>query len=490
MGKHILDGDNFLYFYGQAYMGSLDSYLVALAFLIFGEQVLAIRLVQIMLYAIAIVFVYLIIDKFFDDNKTAFFGTMYFVFAPVNVILYTTVSLGGYGEALLLGIICFYLCESNWRNLPQRKNFGGIFLLGLLVGGGLFINPLSLTIMVPAILYLAYKANEKGLSRSSFVVFLLIFIGSFLIGSSPFWYSLFFRNGISTLTELTGSAVAVGNSPYLNQVLEHLQSFIIFGPTVILGFRPPWSVEWIGKLFIPIVLFFWFLIVYLLFSKKQIKDDKEKIVAVTMIVIFTLLGFIFTSFGVDPSGRYFLPLVFPISVIFGYAVVKFRNKFVLVLGLLVIIYQIYGAISLSTKQPYLTTQFYGPAQVDHTYMDELIYFLEENEEKYGYSNYWVSYPLAFQSNEEIISVPKLPYHNDLRYTERDNRIDKYNDEMMDSSRFFYIITNNDPLDKVIQEKFSQKQISYLSKRIADYQIYYNLSEKITPEELGLFDEYK
>ena len=490
MAKHILDGENFLYFYGQAYMGSLDAYLVALAFLVLGEKVIAIRLVQIFLYAIVIIFVYLIIEKFFEENKTAFVGSLYLVFAPVNVILYTTVSLGGYGEALLLGIISFYLCEAIRRKLPQKKNYGGIFLLGLLVGAGLFINPLSFTMMVPAILYLIYKAKEIDFPSSSVATYLLIFLGSFLTGSSLFWYSLFFSNGIATVNEITGSAVAVGNSLYINQIFEHLRSFILFGPTVIFGIRPPWSVEWIGILFIPVVLFFWSLILYLFFSKKIIKEEKEKIVAVSMIIIFTILGFIFTSFGVDPSGRYFLPLVIPISVIFGYAVVKFKNKLVLVLSVLIIFYQIYGTVTLSSKPPYLTTQFYVPAQVDHTNIDNLIYFLEENNEKYGFSNYWVSYPLTFLSDEEIISIPKLPYHNDFRYTERDNRIDKYNAEMVEARKFFYIITNNDPLDMLIQEKFIQKQITYLSKRIDNYQIYYNLSQKITPEELGLFDEYK
>jgi hypothetical protein len=39
MARHILQGERPIFFYGQAYMGSLDAYLVALGFLLFGQQI-------------------------------------------------------------------------------------------------------------------------------------------------------------------------------------------------------------------------------------------------------------------------------------------------------------------------------------------------------------------------------------------------------------------------------------------------------------------
>src|SRR6266851_2035799 len=49
MARHILQGERPVFFYGQAYLGSLDAWLVAGAFAIFGESVWPIRLVQIVL---------------------------------------------------------------------------------------------------------------------------------------------------------------------------------------------------------------------------------------------------------------------------------------------------------------------------------------------------------------------------------------------------------------------------------------------------------
>ena len=49
MARHILRGERPTFFYGQAYMGSLDAWLVAGAFSLLGESVLAIRVVQVLL---------------------------------------------------------------------------------------------------------------------------------------------------------------------------------------------------------------------------------------------------------------------------------------------------------------------------------------------------------------------------------------------------------------------------------------------------------
>ncbi len=47
MARHILRGERPVFFYGQAYLGATDAWLVALSFSIFGETVLAIRVVHI-----------------------------------------------------------------------------------------------------------------------------------------------------------------------------------------------------------------------------------------------------------------------------------------------------------------------------------------------------------------------------------------------------------------------------------------------------------
>ena len=488
MAKHILGGENFLYFYGQSYMGSADAYLISLGFAIFGEKILIIRIVQISLYALTLLFFYLYIDKLFNDRKVSFFSTLFLVFPVVNVVLYTTISLGGYGEALLLGVISLYLSEliNNrvMQNTDAKIQFGE---LGLVCGLGLYINPLSLTIIGPAILNVLLKLFQMRKRNIRLGIFYFLIFS--IIGSLPFWYSLFFTNGISAINEIGGSAVAVENVTFISRTISHIINIFLFGTTVILGFRPPWNVTWIGIYLIPVVLIFWILSIYFVMRKRHRISSWLKAVPSVCILLLVAIGFIFTSFGTDPSGRYFLPLIIPLSVLFGFSVVRSNNRFLRVLALITIVFQLYGTISSATKEPFITSQFYSPSQIDQTKLEELSEFLLSQNQFYGFSNYWISYPLDFVSDEEIVVIPLLPYHPDLRYTERDNRIDKYSEIVYDADSYFYITSNNPKLDQILVDAFKINNINYDYKTIGDYNIYFSLSKKVTPDNLGITDEF-
>ena len=130
MAKHILEGERPVFFYGQAYMGSLDAFLVSFAFKIFGIHVWVIRFVQIFLFSLTLISFYMLVIIAFDDYKIAFFSSLLLVVAPINLILYTTVSLGGYGEAFLFGIISILVSISLIKQfqISQEVNFRTILL--------------------------------------------------------------------------------------------------------------------------------------------------------------------------------------------------------------------------------------------------------------------------------------------------------------------------------------------------------------------------
>ncbi len=64
--------------------------------------------------------------------------------------------------------------------------------------------------------------------------------------------------------------------------------------------------------------------------------------------------------------------------------------------------------SASRNPPGITTQFDPVARVDTRAYGDLVAFLEAHDERAGYTNYWVAYPLAFLSQERLIFVPRLP----------------------------------------------------------------------------------
>jgi hypothetical protein len=201
-----------------------------------------------------------------------------------------------------------------------------------------------------------------------------------------------------------------------------------------------------------------------------------------------LAGFLFTPFGVDPSGRYFLPLAVPLALFAAQMILSISRRpwQAAALATLIVVYQLVGTLQCALRfPPGLTTQFYQPTIIDHRADQALIDFLRQAGETRGYTNYWAAYPLAFQSREEILFAPRLPYHLDLRYTPRDDRYSPYLREVEQSDRTAYITTRNPALDEYLSGQLGALGVAWQEKQIGDYHVYYQLSRAVRPREIGL-----
>jgi hypothetical protein len=240
---------------------------------------------------------------------------------------------------------------------------------------------------------------------------------------------------------------------------------------------------------LPFVLIYWLAVLLYSLRKFRAEGLASSQSSLVLMGIVLSVGFILSPYGDDPSGRYFLPFLVPMSV-FGAEVIvgQLGDKKYLELGLVgfLLVFNLGGTIQSSLDNPPgLTTQFDSSTQVDHSRIDELIDFLRSNGITTGYSNYWVSYPLAFLSQEEIIFVPRLPYHADFRYTSRDDRYPPYSDIVASSSQLAYITTRHPDLDEYLENQFQEQDINWQQKEIGDYTVYYQLSRPIHVTEIGL-----
>ncbi|MBI5052486.1 MAG: glycosyltransferase family 39 protein [Chloroflexi bacterium] len=502
MARHILQGARPVFFYGQSYLGSLDAWLIAFAFLIFGQTVLAIRIVQTVLYLGTILTTYLLGLKIFDKWVAAS-AALLLAIPTVLTTLYTTATLGGYGEVLLIGNI---LLLWTLRLAPQTSEvaqtaktsevlrarpfgFGSEFvewfLFGLLAGVGfwgfgflgIYFPPIAI-----AILYHYFK-SRKTISFIPLVSLISFAFLGFAIGSFPWWQATLF--GAETLSELGGSHLPEMTFGALSGPALRFVNLIILGFPVIIGMRPPWSVKWLALPLAPLAMIV--ILGAMVWAVKTSRRDWRRAMLVG-VSLTMMIAFVITQFGLDPSGRYFLPLATPLALftadLLKRVAQEYRRAALGLLGVL-LIFNLWGNVESAASPPFVTTQFDPIAQVDQRAMPQLIQFLNEQGETRGYTNYWVEFPLAFLSREELIYESRLPYHEDFRHTPRDNRYVPYSLAVADSARAAYITTKHPALNGRIRDGLNRLGVKYSEKQIGDYTIFYALSRKVEPQELGL-----
>jgi hypothetical protein len=311
-----------------------------------------------------------------------------------------------------------------------------------------------------------------------------------ILGSLSWWiYAL--QNGLGGLvSELLGGAVAVESGSWYTRSINHLFYFALFGTTAIFGIRPPWDIKWLVLPLLPFVLAIWGWIIYSLITKAKVEmKSRHRYAILVAVMACVLTGFILTPFGADPSGRYFLPFAVPLSLMAADQLLDKGGKGKLLgpaIYALLLVYNLAGTIQCAVENPPgITTQFDSTTIIDHRFDEQLISFLKDQDELTGYTNYWVAYPLAFLSKEELIFIPRLPYHQDLRFTSRDDRYAYYDEIIKNSSKIAYITTHNKQLDNRLQQELISKGISWSEKQIGDYLVYYHLSSPIRPWEMEI-----
>jgi len=405
----------------------------------------------------------------------------------VNVTLYTTVSIGGYGEALLLGQTLLLISLA----LLDRPRPWLYAVWGLVAGLAFWTFGLTLVYILPATCLLVWR-DARRTPRPAALAGWLLAIAGLLLGMAPWLGWAITHSPGRLISELLGSAIAGASPTSLPQAwLEHLRNLLLLGGSVTLGFRPPWEARWLALPLLPFALAVWAAVfLHAIMSLRRRGAALAGTWMIAGVALFTVLGFVLTPFGADPSGRYFLPLAFPLAYFFGSLVADLRPRIgrlaAASLVLLVVAYNLWSTLECVYRTPPgLTTQFDPVARVNTRGYSELIDFLESHGETRGFSNYWVAYPLAFLSEERLVFVPRLPYHEDFRYTSRDDRYPPYDAIVAASTRTAYITTNHPTLDEHLRRALTRLGVEFSEATVAGYQVFYGLSARVDPDALGL-----
>ena len=205
MAKHILTHGEFpIFFWGQAYMGTIEAYLGALMFAALGVSEFALKLGLIALYAGFMAVMCLLLARLYN-RLWALVGLGLLALGSDAILYHQLNAYGGYLETIFFGALLILLASWLARGQGSRgRRRWGYFGWGLAAGLGIWSDPLVLPFVALSALLIIVTCWREIRSRLA----LLALLG-LLAGVSP-WIIY-----IATAPSLGGAKgfLAQGTSP-------------------------------------------------------------------------------------------------------------------------------------------------------------------------------------------------------------------------------------------------------------------------------------
>jgi hypothetical protein len=234
--ERILHGDFPTYFYGQAYMGSLETYLIAALFRLFGPSAWAMRAVPILLSLLLVYLTwrlaYALLPR--DARATPLLAGLAALFAAVPPLYDAVTELRTWGGQIEVYVIILALLLATVELAQRLREGAGAAELarrwaiwGLLAGLGIWVNPLIVYALITAVLWLAFpymqrafpgllarlRRNDNAHAETHVIqpanaLSLLAIIPGLLVGGLPAWIYALRYYGENLLVYLTQPAVS------------------------------------------------------------------------------------------------------------------------------------------------------------------------------------------------------------------------------------------------------------------------------------------
>ncbi|GAC1431522.1 MAG: hypothetical protein NVSMB65_05020 [Chloroflexota bacterium] len=146
MAFHIQAGDRPIFYYGQPYMGSLEAYLAAIVFALWGASEWTVRL-PALCFSLAFVGAVYALGRTLYGRWIGFLAGLFVACGPAILINWSTAAGAGYIEAMVCGTVLLVLAARypDPRALPLRI----ALLAGMLAGLGLWMEPMIVEYVIP-----------------------------------------------------------------------------------------------------------------------------------------------------------------------------------------------------------------------------------------------------------------------------------------------------------------------------------------------------
>ena len=249
MGLRVLKGDLPIFMSGQAYMGSLEAYLMAPIFAAAGPSAMSLAVLPTLLSCLTLFLTWQLIRKLFGARMA--WVTTLLLAIPSNFLLWWShQARSHYPLTVVFGLLLFWLTARLSALPPGPPRTRGYLVLGLLAGLAWWTNFLSVVYLTVAGTWLLWQ-ERSPLLRPRWIGLVL----AFFVGSSPFWlYQL------SHQDVLIGAAVFEPPSRWLT----YLGDFFTNALPILLGVPGPirWTPLWVAGYLLTLLLLLFGLTVF------------------------------------------------------------------------------------------------------------------------------------------------------------------------------------------------------------------------------------
>jgi len=406
MALHIVEQKALpIFYYGQAYMGTLEQFSMALFFKLAGFYPEAVRWVPVVYFLLSLFLFFCLIRRYVYPNR--FNLTLSFLIFPS---LYSTIwsmkARGGFIEVVFLFLLYLLLLFRSERVGKGRSGY----VMAFLAGFSTYVNTLSLPFFLVAAVVSHLRTSERaGLQRTLFSKRALGLSLFFLLGLSPMFVYILVHGrayGVSFGLDLLQSWVEKLDIVFL-QVLPLLFGVYLRG---LEGLDAIVFSEFLLFLLTAIAFVYSLLkyrhsFVSLLFLRRA--DYPKAFTFVSLLPLFLLLWFVSTYIHDIKNVRYFIPVVFLIPVYLTEFTLFLEQRSQALAGVFWLLVLLAGLgsswqfLANDPKEARYTKTF--QTLIDHGHNTQpLIDFLIENDLKVGYADYWIQLNIVYLSKEDLV----------------------------------------------------------------------------------------
>jgi 4-amino-4-deoxy-L-arabinose transferase-like glycosyltransferase len=373
MARHLQHGEFPTFFWAQSYGGTIEVILTVPVFWLFGSSTAALRVVPIVLWAIAALLVWRVGRRVLDERRARVAAALFWAWSPYFVWKSTRAH-GFYGAGLVLGLAAVLLAQ-RLRERPSRLDAA---TFGLVVGLGWWETPQTAILTAPAVAWLVFERREiLRLAGPA--------VATFALGSLP-WWIFNVRHHWASLRQ-SGDATS---RP------EHLHNLFSSTLPTALGTRLPVDLSWFPDAPVGVAVYGVALLGFaLLLARRPPRLGLPLLTALVFPLFYAASTF--TWLNTEPR---YVAFVYPVlALLVAYAARREAAAAAIVLVALAL--AVGGAAGMVHRN--LMAQ-HADGQAVPADFGPLIRELRQRGVDRVYASYWLAHRITFESRERVVAA--------------------------------------------------------------------------------------